>query len=105
MFACGAAAKPGVLSRADKTRLNDETRILEKFMRRVATQLKSREGFVTPGATQTGACLHVARAVCRRAERSAVAARLDAELSAFLNRLSTALFVAACWADEREVRS
>ena len=55
--------------------------------------------FVLPGGDAGAALLHLARTVCRRAERSLVAlARetgLDAGCLAFLNRLSDYLFVAA----------
>jgi cob(I)alamin adenosyltransferase len=59
-------------------------------------QLKS---FVLPGGTETAARLHVARAVCRRAEREALAANAEHEVNPlaliYLNRLSDLLFIAA----------
>jgi cob(I)alamin adenosyltransferase len=55
--------------------------------------------FVLPGGTRTAAVCHVARTVCRRAERSAWAANklteLNPELLRYLNRLSDLLFVMA----------
>ena len=59
------------------------------------------EEFVLPRGTRAVAACHLARAVCRRAERSlwAVAATetLRPELPRYLNRLSDFLFVAARW--------
>ena len=57
------------------------------------------EHFVLPTGTRAAATLHVARAVCRRAERRLVAAIRQSEdeispgLAAYLNRLSDLLFV------------
>lgn len=58
--------------------------------------------FILPGGTRAAAAAHVARTVCRRAERDTVALQraeggVEAELR-YLNRLSDALFVWARWA-------
>jgi len=61
-------------------------------------------GFVLPGETEEGARLHVARTVCRRAERDAVALSerdpLNPEAIRYLNRLSSLLYALALWADK-----
>jgi cob(I)alamin adenosyltransferase len=67
--------------------------------------------FVLPGGTRAGAACHLARAVCRRAERSLVALGRTESVSAlsiqYLNRLSDLLFCAArrinVEADEPEI--
>ena len=55
--------------------------------------------FILPGGTPAAAALHLARAVTRRAERSAIAAAqalpINPQALAYLNRLSDWLFVAA----------
>ena len=55
--------------------------------------------FILPGGTPAGALLHLARTVCRRAERALVALHrrqpLDPVLLAYVNRLSDLLFVLA----------
>ena len=52
-----------------------------------------------PGGTEAAARLHVARAVCRRAERAALDAAQELELNGdvlvYLNRLSDLLFILA----------
>jgi cob(I)alamin adenosyltransferase len=61
--------------------------------------------FVLPGGTRTAAALHVARTVCRRAERHVVSLAAEVEIDpvvlAYLNRLSDFLFVAARVANHR----
>ncbi|WP_420853182.1 ATP:cob(I)alamin adenosyltransferase, partial [Rhodoplanes elegans] len=63
--------------------------------------------FILPGGTPAAAALHVARTVCRRAERlmAELADRPDETVSGpalkYVNRLSDFLFVAARWANDR----
>jgi cob(I)alamin adenosyltransferase len=61
--------------------------------------LPELRSFVLPGGTEAAARLHVARAVCRRAERDALAAAGEHETSSlvavYLNRLSDLLFILA----------
>jgi cob(I)alamin adenosyltransferase len=72
---------------------------LEELCDLVNERLEPLKSFVLPGGTEAAAQLHVARAVCRRAERLAV--ELAAEHSvnpaalAYLNRLSDLLFILA----------
>lgn len=72
---------------------------LERLMDELAASLDPLENFVLPGGSSAGAALHVARAVCRRAEREVVAlARrepVERVVIRYLNRLSDALFVLA----------
>jgi cob(I)alamin adenosyltransferase len=60
------------------------------------TELRS---FVLPGGTETAARLHVARTICRRAERDVLAGAGEVELNplvlVYLNRLSDLLFILA----------
>ncbi len=59
--------------------------------------LEALRSFILPGGTEAAARLHLARAVTRRAERAAVAARAARDLNPlalnYLNRLSDHLFV------------
>jgi cob(I)alamin adenosyltransferase len=72
---------------------------LEAAMDRWDGELPPLRQFVLPGGPPLAAALHLARAVCRRAERRAVALHRAAPVSplalAYLNRLSDFLFVAA----------
>jgi cob(I)alamin adenosyltransferase len=62
-------------------------------------ELPELRSFVLPGGSEAAARLHVARAVCRRAEREALAAAEEVELDplalVYLNRLSDLLFILA----------
>jgi cob(I)alamin adenosyltransferase len=72
---------------------------LERWMDEMSAELAPLENFVLPGGAPGAALLHVARAVCRRAERDAIVLSrsepIGASVVAYLNRLSDALFVAA----------
>lgn len=72
---------------------------LERFMDELAEELSPLENFILPGGTPGAAQLHVARTVCRRAERLAVTLAREEPVGPFvvryLNRLSDALFVMA----------
>jgi cob(I)alamin adenosyltransferase len=61
--------------------------------------LPELKSFVLPGGTEAAARLHVARAVCRRAELESLAAAREVELdplvTVYLNRLSDLLFILA----------
>ena len=62
-------------------------------------RLPELKSFVLPGGTEAAARLHVARAVCRRAELAALEAGRDTEIDplvpVYLNRLSDLLFILA----------
>ncbi|MEO8192109.1 MAG: cob(I)yrinic acid a,c-diamide adenosyltransferase [Acidobacteriota bacterium] len=72
---------------------------LEALMDRLSEELPALDNFVLPGGSTGAAQLHVARTVCRRAERLVVAlSRVEPvgpETIRYLNRLSDALFVLA----------
>ena len=72
---------------------------LERWCDEVNAELPSLTSFVLPAGSPVAAALHHARAVCRRAERSAVALadaeEVGAEALAYLNRLSDLLFILA----------
>jgi cob(I)alamin adenosyltransferase len=72
---------------------------LEELCDLVNERLEPLRSFILPGGTEAAARLHVARAVCRRAERRAVALAeeqdANPEALAYLNRLSDLLFILA----------
>ena len=80
---------------------------LENEIDDLNASLSALTSFVLPGGSPTSATLHLARTVCRRAERAAVAfapahppgAHQDA--LRYLNRLSDLLFVAARFANDQ----
>ncbi len=74
---------------------------LEKTIDRLQQDLEPLAEFVLPGGTVAAATLHVARTVCRRAERLVVSLTgsesVDPGVIKYLNRLSDLLFVMARW--------
>lgn len=96
---------------ADKERLpvptvrDEHVRSLEAWIDEMQRELEPLANFVLPAGTPAAAGLHLARAVCRRAERRTVALvrqeRVGQWVIPYLNRLSDALFVAARWENLR----
>ncbi len=78
---------------------------LETLMDRLSEELSPLENFILPGGSAGAAQLHVARTVCRRAERLVVALSREEAVGAwtvrYLNRLSDALFVMARYENKR----
>jgi len=68
-------------------------------------ELEPLKAFIMPGGTPKAAALHVARTVCRRAERAVIHLQREAEIPqivvVYLNRLSDLLFVLARVANRR----
>lgn len=85
----------------------DEGRIaeLEGAIDDAERELEPLTAFIIPGGTPKAAALHLARTVCRRAERSVVTLQRGVELPAlaviYLNRLSDLLFTLARLANRR----
>lgn len=79
---------------------------LERWIDRCDKDLKELEHFILPGGTPVGAALHIARTVCRRAERRLAELMnaeggINPEAVKFVNRLSDYLFTLARWANQR----
>lgn len=74
---------------------------LEAAIDRYNGELLPLKEFILPGGTRAAALTHLARAVCRRAERATVALTQAEPVSdtarQYLNRLSDLLFVLARW--------
>jgi cob(I)alamin adenosyltransferase len=85
---------------ADRLRISeDHIERLEQDCDRFNAELSELKSFVLPGGSEAAARLHVARSVCRRAEREALAAAEELDISrlalVYLNRLSDLLFILA----------
>lgn len=72
---------------------------LERAIDRLEATLPDLKNFILPGGAPKSAAMHLARTVCRRAERATVGLRRNAQVSGviirYLNRLSDLLFVLA----------
>lgn len=106
LFALGAQlADPAhkIAARVDKAALGgDDIERLEWLIDRFEAELSPLKHFILAGGSPGGASLHVARTVCRRAERRVVAMpAADGFVIRYLNRLSDLLFVLARVANHR----
>ncbi len=81
------------------------TQQLEQWIDQFEEQLPPLKHFILPGGLPSAAYLHLARTVCRRAERAIVALAeredIGPDILPFINRLSDFFFVAARWANYR----
>jgi cob(I)alamin adenosyltransferase len=110
LFSLGALlATPNhdkVKQQLEKARI-DDTRVaeLERAIDDGETELEPLTAFILPGGTPKSAALHVARTVCRRAERKVISLGSEVDVPPivvkYLNRLSDLLFVLARVANRR----
>lgn len=102
LFAVGARlADPSsrIANRVTKAAVTaQQTDMLEATIDRLESELPPLRRFILPGGSPAGSLLHLARTVCRRAERRVVGLGTDAiepGVVIYLNRLSDLLFVMA----------
>ncbi len=104
LFAVGgqlASPDPGKVAQALRKAVVGDERVvaLEQAIDANESALPSLTGFILPGGTPKASALHLARTVCRRAERGVVTLSAQAPVPpvilAYLNRLSDLLFVLA----------
>ena len=110
LFAIGghlATPDPAKVARAlEKAELSEErVEQFERLMDEADAELPALRAFVLPAGTPKAAALHLARTVCRRAERSVVHLAGESEVPplfvVYLNRLSDLLFTLARLANHR----
>lgn len=90
LFEIGASlANP---SNQRKLKILERVSYFEKFIDKMTEKMPKLSNFILPGGTTTGAFLHLARTVCRRAERKLVALsrkeKIDKKILVYINRLS-----------------
>jgi cob(I)alamin adenosyltransferase len=109
LFAIGARlADPGskVANRVAKTAVTgDDVKRLEDWIDLLESEVPVLRRFILAGGSRAGASLHVARTICRRAERAVVGLgteHVEPEILVYLNRLSDLLFVMARVANRRD---
>jgi cob(I)alamin adenosyltransferase len=100
LFDLGADLSVPYLEGDDKLRITQPAiDRLEADCDEANAPLPELRSFVLPGGTEAAARLHVARALCRRAEREVIAAGLERPVNplapVYLNRLSDLLFILA----------
>ena len=100
------ATAPGESFPNMPTVTSEDVAHLEHLIDECQKDLTPLKEFILPGGGQLAALLHVARTICRRAERLCVTLSkeesIDKALIIFLNRLSDALFVFARWVTKKQ---
>ncbi len=97
-------ANPGgeKVNKISPTRVSD----LEKSIHEYWEKLPALTHFIIPGGTKTASLLHLARTICRRAERSIVALatseKVNPDILAYMNRLSDLLFTLARYENRKK---
>ncbi len=109
LFALGARLadpKERIADRVTKATIGqDDVSRLEALIDRFEEELPPLRRFILPGGSPAGAMLHLARTVCRRAERRIVGlgpGAVEPVLVAYVNRLSDLLFVVARVVNKRQ---
>lgn len=107
LFVVGADLATDFENRKAVPRIGEkDTEELERKVDELQERLAKLTSFVLPGGSKTSSVLHLARAVCRRAERRVVtlrrSERVNPEMVPYLNRLSTYLFNLARYANVLE---
>lgn len=103
LFNLGSDLATPISSRWEKMILINENDVtqLEKIIDDCQNNLEPLREFVLPGGTALNSYLHLARTVCRRAERRVVTLSKETEINSqiipFINRLSDLLFVLSRW--------
>src|SRR5438876_5816342 len=103
-------AKMGkALARSGSAISGSDVGALEDVIDNHESRLEPLKNFILPGGTPKAAALHLARTICRRAERAVVTAgrheRISPAILRYLNRLSDLLFVLARAANAQAGRS
>ena len=105
LFVVGAELASGE-KRASRAITEKDVKELEDEIEEMGAKIPEMREFVLPGGSLASSYLHLARSISRRAERSVVRLSKKRELSknllAFMNRLSSLLFVAALYMNKRE---
>jgi cob(I)alamin adenosyltransferase len=86
--------------------VEDDIKLIEQSIDKMQETLPELKHFIMPGGSPSVSAAHMARTVCRRAERRCVAlsqsSAVEPIIILYLNRLSDFFFVLARWLGERE---
>ncbi len=101
LFVIGAelATPSNVKSKSIKSIQSDEIKNIEDYIDEIELELKPLSSFILPGGSKSASLLHMARTVCRRAERRIIEVDLEEKINpdiiVYINRISDLLFVLA----------
>jgi len=100
LFLVGSDLATPLDSKADIKRISsEEVKLIEGWINELEEFLPELKRFILPGGSKLSSYLHLARTVCRRAERCSVRLseeeKINPQFIVFLNRLSDYLFLLA----------
>lgn len=104
LFLVGAelASKKGKTRKIQPKRVGE----IEAEIDRMEAELPPLHNFIMPGGSKTASLLHLARTVCRRAERAIVALsqkeKVNPDIVVYMNRIGDLLFILARYANYRK---
>lgn len=106
LFTIGAELAGSTKSIDKSTNLDPDHIVkLEDAIFKIDQTLKPLRNFILPGGCEEAALLHVARSVCRRAERRVITLKkekiVNDDIIKYLNRLSYLFFLLARYSNER----
>lgn len=106
LFALGSQISALGSEKKVPTVTQDDLEFLEEVIRNYGKDLPKLSSFIYPGGSKAASLLHLARAVARRGERAIVALSrrfsVDPAILAYINKLSSALFILARYVNFRE---
>lgn len=109
LFDVGAELATGDSDKRPVKILEEDVKLLEKQIDKYMEKIKKPDHFIIPGSSKGAAFLHVARTVCRRAERRIISlsreSYVNPHLIKYINRLSDLIYTFAryCEMDLDEV--
>ncbi|MBI4056310.1 MAG: cob(I)yrinic acid a,c-diamide adenosyltransferase [Elusimicrobia bacterium] len=102
----GRSAGGGATEKGSQVEPSFKIQSMEDEIDHYTQDLPPLKNFILPGGSPGGAMLHLARTVCRRAERSVVELssqeKVPSSILVYLNRLSDFLFTAARWINTKQ---
>lgn len=101
LFLLGSIVAGVKLKPSDVSYLRNQVSWMEKEIDVLDSKLSKLTKFILPNGCESSAKLHLARAICRRCERSLVSLGEHPDLVPYLNRLSDYLFVLARYENHR----
>lgn len=106
LFTLGAQLATPDNQKSSTTINNKHIQQLENWIDEAVAQVEEMKNFILPGGTVVAAGLHLARTVCRRAERATVTLSqqqsVEPKTIIYMNRLSDFLFAQARYANKRD---
>lgn len=106
LFVLGADLATPLTAKVQVPRIEDaHVLTLENEIDQLESDLPPLKHFILPGGSQAASAIHLARTVCRRAERRTVSLQheeaLNEQAAVYLNRLSDLLFVMTRWLNNK----